>query len=97
VWAFGAVVFEMIAGCRAFDGDLRGRRPAPSPAPASARGPLRSPHAALPHFYHPVEDQSWLLALRSNAEGEIAAMAIDSGPGSKEIVLTRVAATTAAR
>lgn len=42
-------------------------------------------------FNHPVEGQSWLLAFRSSSVGEIAAVVIDGGAGSKEILMTRAA------
>lgn len=56
----------------------------------SGEFPLRHYNYDVFEFYHPVEDQSWLLAFRGSSAGKIETLAIDGGPGSKEITFTRM-------
>jgi hypothetical protein len=53
--------------------------------------PLEPYADAVLEFYHPVEDQRWLLAFGGKGSGAFETVAIDAGPGLKPIVFSRAA------
>lgn len=85
--------FEGTYGCPGY-GTLQVQRRGEGLAVVVRSGtfPLRHHNEDTFEFFHPVEGQSWLLAFRRDSSGGIAAVAIDGGQGSPEILMTRAAA-----
>lgn len=52
--------------------------------------PLRHYNGDSFEFYHPVEDQGWLLLFQDDALGHITSIHLEPGPGAKPIAFTRL-------